>query len=292
MELLDLARRAGAERIFVVGTGRDVGKTTALRAIYEAARERNMRIGIASIGREGETAMRDSERPKPLVRLAPATTFVTARGALGRVPAVEVLDLSSLQTPAGPLLYARTIAGAFYELVGPPTASGVREVVERLSSCSELVLVDGAVDRIAALAGSSGAIVAACGASTANTMQEAVDDIAALIDRLRIPAYDAQAPSFRVDGALTAAVANALLASGEMRQVVVRDPTQIALSGRAASHLLARLRVRCVRPLNVIAVTVASIGFHRSFEPAAFARAVADATHLPAFDVFAAMRAA
>jgi hypothetical protein len=64
------------------------------------------------------------------------------------------------------------------------------------------------------------------------------------------------------------------------------------LSGRAATNAFVRLRIRCLRPLHVSAVTVASIGRERSFEPRAFARAVAAATGLPTFDVYAGERAA
>jgi hypothetical protein len=95
-----------------------------------------------------------------------------------------------------------------------------------------------------------------------------------------------------IDGALTAASAARLIADREHRQVVVGDPTQIALSGKAATNALTRLDVRCRRPLRVVACTIASIGRERSFEPRAFARAVADATGLPAFDVYAGERAA
>jgi hypothetical protein len=283
LELLQLAG-AGARTIFVVGTGRDVGKTTALRALYAAARDLSQRIGLASIGRE--------ERPKRRLWLRPQTCFVTARAALGRTPAVEILKLSRLPSPAGPLLYARALSSAFYELVGPPAASGVREMIEEMHAYCDLVIVDGAVDRIAALAGSCGAIVAACGAAAAKTQQEAVADIAGLVGRLRVAAYDPCAPALHVDGALTAEHVASLIAQSESRQIVVRDPTQIVLSGRAATQALERLKLRCRRPLSVIAVTVASIAVHRSFEPRAFADAVAAASGLPTFDVYAGTRAA
>jgi hypothetical protein len=42
-----------------------------------------------------------------------------------------------------------------------------------------------------------------------------------------------------------------------------------------------------VHPLNVVAVTAASIGPARYFEPAAFSRALAQATSLPVYDVYA-----
>jgi hypothetical protein len=71
----------------------------------------------------------------------------------------------------------------------------------------------------------------------------------------------------------------------------VRDPTQIALSGRAGLRALDQLTIRCRRPLRVVAATIASIGPQRSFEPVAFAAAVAKATALPTFDVYAARAA-
>jgi hypothetical protein len=279
MELLELARASGARTIFVVGIGRSVGKTTTLRAVYSAACEAGVRAGLASSG-------------KPRLQLHPQTVFVTARGALARSPAVEILKLSRLQSPGGALLYARATSSAIFELAGPPTASGVREVVEQLAAFSEVVIVDGAVDRVAALAGSNGAIVVACGAAEAKTVQEAVEEAAALVARLRVPRFDDDAPAVDVEGALTAAQAAAFIAAGETRQIVVRDPTQIALSGKAASHAFAKLRIRCRRPLRVVAATIASIGPERSFEPRAFIEAVAAATGLPALDVYAGARAA
>lgn len=280
MELLELARSAGAQKLYVVGIGRDVGKTTALGAIYWAAVRAGYRIGIA--------AMHSKHR----LWLARDTRFVTARGALPRSPGAEILRLTRLPSPAGALLFARVTSSAFYDLVGPSTAAGVREIVDELAACSEFVAVDGAVDRVASLAGSDGAIVVSCGAAAANTIQEAVEDIAALVRRLAIARYDPDSPAIELDGALTAQDAAALIAACETRQIVVRDPTQIALSGRAASAALARLKIRCRRPLRVIAATVASIGPERTFDPRAFIEAVAAATGLPAFDVYAGTRAA
>jgi hypothetical protein len=278
--------------LFVVGIGKNVGKTVTMRAVYEAACDAGLRIGLTSIGRDGEAVDMGDAQPKPRLFLRPGTAIATARDVLPRSPAAEMLDLSPLQTAAGGLVFVRVAQGAFYELVGPPTASGVREAVDILSRYSELTIVDGAIDRVAALAGGSDAIVIAGGASAVGTMQEAVDAMRALAERLGVARFDPAEPAVRIEGALTAARAARLIAARESRQVVVRDPTQIAITGKAASHAFAHLRIRCERPLHVVAATVASIGRERSFEPREFARAVAGATGLPTFDVYAGERAA
>jgi len=290
--LYDLARETGARSIFVVGTGKNVGKTVAMRAMYEAATDAGVTVGLTSIGRDGEAVDAGDAQPKPRLFLRPGTAVATARNVLPSTPASEILGISDLPTAAGRLLFARVQARAFYELVGPPTASGVREIVDRLLQFADLTIVDGAIDRIAALAGGDDAIVVSCGASAAATVSEAAGGIGALVQRLRVPAFDPKRPFVRVDGALTPAKSAALIAARETRQVVVRDPTQIALTGKAAAHALGALTVRCERPLRVIAATVASIGRDRAFEPRAFAHAVADATKLPTFDVYAGVLAA
>jgi hypothetical protein len=293
-ELLELVR-AGAKRCaFVVGTGKNVGKTVTMRAIYEAACDAGMRVGVTSIGRDGEAVDATDAGMKPRLWLRRGTVLATARGVLPSSPASEILELTDLHTAAGTVLLARVAQPGFYELVGPPTASGVRAAVDLLSARTDLTLVDGAVDRIAALAGGDEAIIVACGAAAAPTMAQAVEDAAALVARLSVARFDPRLPVLRIDGAMTSAQAAALIARGETRQVVVRDPTQLAFTGRVAANALSALRIRCERALRVVAVTVASVGRDRepAFEPQAFIRAVAGATGLPAFDVYAGAQSA
>ena len=291
-EIFDLACAAGARSLFVVGTGKNVGKTVTMRAVYEAALARGMRPGLTSIGRDGEAIDMGDAVAKPRLFLRCGTYVATARDVLPSSPASEIVQLSRLQTAAGRLIYARVAHDAFYELVGPPTASGIREAVSILGAAADYVIVDGAIDRIAALAGGRDAIVVACGAAASPTVEDAVSDVRALVARLRVPQFDGCSEAIRLDGALTAAAAAKLIAAKETRTIVVRDPTQIVLSGKSAETAFARLAIRCDRALNVVAITVASIGRDRAFEPRAFARAVAEATSLPTFDIFASERAA
>jgi hypothetical protein len=290
--ILERWEASGARSLFVVGTGKNVGKTVTMRAIYRALIARGTRVGLASIGRDGEAIDIGDGGEKPRLWLEPGTVIATARAVLPASPACEVIDLPPFVTAVGALAYARVRHSAYHELIGPPTASAVRSVVEALLGIVPRVLVDGAIDRIAALAGGDDAIVIACGAAAAPTMHEAIGSMRALAMRLRTPACDPSEERIAIDGALTASRIAELMRAKESRAIVVRDPTQIAVSGRAAIAAFERLRIRCERPLRVIAATVNSFARDRAFEPRAFARAVAEATGLPVFDVYAAERAA
>lgn len=288
--LLDLARAGGRRSLFVVGTGKNVGKTVAMRAIADAAVARGLTAGMTSIGRDGEAVDAADALAKPRLFLRPGTLIATARHLLPPHPASELMDFTPWTTAAGPVIFARVRHAAYYELAGPATAAGVRACVRRFEEfgCDQII-VDGALDRVAALAGGGDAVIVAAGASAARTMEEAVDDVRALTVRLGVPAVDRAKPFVRIEGALTAAQAAHLAAAREDRQVVVRDPTQIAIGGKALLGVISRLQLRCERPLHVVAATVASIGRDDAyFEPREFAKAVAAATGLPTFDVYAA----
>jgi hypothetical protein len=286
--LLDLARSGERSSLFVVGTGKNVGKTVAMRAIADAAAARGLRLGMTSIGRDGEAIDSTDAMAKPRLFLRPGTVVATARNLLPAHPASELLDFTPWNTAAGHVLFARVRDAAYYELAGPATAAGVRSCVQRFAQLGcEQIVVDGALDRVAALAGGSDAVIVSVGASAARTMEEAVDSVRALATRLQIARVDKTKPFVEIDGALTAADAARLVSAHEERQVVVRDPTQIAIAGKALLGVASRLQLRCRRPLHVVAATIASIGRDTYFEPHDFARAVAHATGLPTFDVYA-----
>lgn len=290
--LLELAANAGVDAVFVVGTTKNAGKTVTVRAMYEAASAAGTPAAIGSVGRDGESLDAVDARPKPRLWLRPGTVVATAVSALPASPSSILLEDAGLVTPAGPLVFARVRCGAEYELVGPPTASGVRRTAAALRGLAQLTFMDGAVDRIAALAGEPGGIVVAAGVGDAQTADEAAEQAGGLVARLSLEPWNSNEPSLHVEGALTADRIGALLSSGETRQVVVRDPTRLAVRGKAATAALARLKIRCERPLRPIAVTVAPSDGRRALEPRAFARAVGAATGLPTFDVYAGIRAA
>lgn len=284
--LLDLARAGGRTSLFVVGTGKNAGKTVAMRAIANAAVRRGLKVGLTSAGRDGEMFDAVDALAKPRLFLEPGTIVATARALLPARVQFEVLEESRWQTAAGPVVFARVGSPAFYELAGPPRASELRLCVQRLYQLGcEQVVVDGAIDRVAALAGGNDSVVISVGADAGTSIEEAAEYARALVERLCIPAFDPAEPYEKIEGALTPELAAGL--TGDARQIVVRDPTRAVLSGKEFLRLKNRVRLRCEYPLRVVAVTVASIGRERDFDPHAFRAAVARQTGLPVFDVYA-----
>lgn len=286
--LLDMLAAAGARCVAVIGTGKNVGKTVTLRAVYEAAAARGLTVGVVSAGRDGEAIDVIERIPKPRLRLVPGTWIASAPRTTRRLELHELADAP--MTACGPLELARVLDADDYELVGPPTAAGLRRAIDALRERCDVVLVDGAIDRVATVASGEDAIVVACGAAAADTLEDAAEDVRALVERLQTPLADPSAPSVFVDGALVDDTVNAFLAANERRQIVVRSPAALTLSRQAWRRARA-LRLACEQPARVLAVTVAPEASRRSFDPRAFLDAVASATGLPVFDVYAGTHA-
>jgi hypothetical protein len=286
--LLDLARAGGRTSLFVVGTGKNAGKTVAMRAVATAATQRGLTIGLTSAGRDGEMFDAVDFAAKPRLFLEPGTLIATARALLSARHKYELLEETPWQTAAGPVVFARVASAAFFELAGPPKASELRRCVERLRQfgCDQTI-VDGAIDRVAALAAGDDSVIVSVGPDAGTSIEEAALNARALVQRLCLPQFDSSQPYEKIAGALTAAHARALMQNGSQRQVVVRDPTRVVIAGRDFLQLAESIALRCERPLHVVAVTVASIGRERDFDPDAFREAVARQTGLPVFDVYA-----
>jgi hypothetical protein len=285
--LVARARAAEKRSIVVVGTGKNVGKTVTVTALADALVRSGVRFGIASIGRDGEAIDALEGTPKPRIFLRGDALLATAAPLLPAHPAVEIVAATNEESALGPIVLARVRAPGFFEIAGPPSAAALRLVVGRLfAGGAEIVLVDGAVDRIAALR-EEDAVVVATGAAIGPTPARVVEETATLVSCLRLPAVDRSRAAVEIEGALTAATAAALVRAGERRQIVVRDPTKIVAGGRAFAALQRGLDLRCERPLHPVACTAASIASVRAFEPASFLRLLAQAVELPCYDVYA-----
>ncbi|MEA2690319.1 MAG: hypothetical protein QOD51_2926, partial [Candidatus Eremiobacteraeota bacterium] len=109
----------------VVGTAKNVGKTTAFNALRAVAHRRGDAIGVTSIGRDGEPSDALDGEPKPRVRLAPGTLVALPAGLVPRSPALAILGVGE-QSALGRTVFARVVLPATCEIAGPPSARAMR----------------------------------------------------------------------------------------------------------------------------------------------------------------------
>ena len=291
--LYALATAAGRS-VVVVGTAKNAGKTTTFNALRAVAARRGVAIAVTSIGRDGETSDALDSEPKPRVRLVPGTIVALPAGLVPRSPALAILDAGAASA-LGTTVFARVVLPTTCEIAGPPTARAMRSTIERLCGlASGPVFVDGAIDRVAALAGGDDAVILATGAASGATLARVAAVAADAVARLMLPGRDPLRERARVivvTGALDARDAEELLADARDATVVVEDPTRIAVRGALFAKLRATVDLRCERPLRVVACTTSPVGRDAALAPRALVEAVARATGLPAFDVVADLAA-
>lgn len=166
-------RAAGIGAVAIVGTAKNVGKTVTMNYLARELAQRGITIGLVSSGRDGETSDSFTGEPKPSVVPPEGSWVATAEGVLGESASLmEMADVSDRPGLLGRLVLGKVRESAPVELVGPGNVRGLGRVVRRLCELgADLVLVDGALDRIAAASPSvTDAVILAAGAESASSL--------------------------------------------------------------------------------------------------------------------------
>jgi hypothetical protein len=258
--------------------------------LRKAAFARGMLGGVTSIGRDGEAIDAVDGAPKPAVRLEPGTIVALPRSLVPLSPGLEILDIGETSA-LGPIVFARVRFAMTSEIGGPPSARALRATIDRLAELSGgIVFVDGAIDRVAPLAGGNDSIVLATGAALGGRVDEIAAAAGQTIRRFRLPKYEAgdeRGDVVMIRGALDERRAKSLLTAARAMTVVVADPTRVAIRGAVLDALFAHVDLRCERPLRPVACTTSSFAADGSLDPQALVTAVAQATGLPVYDLVA-----
>src|SRR5580692_10998719 len=182
---------APARRLALVGLAKNTGKTETLAALLRELQTRGRRVGVTSVGRDGEERdVIDIRIEKPRVELW-AGSLVATTDALLRAGAIphEIVSETGVRTPLGRVLIARLLTRGTIEVAGPSAAADVREVADTmLAHGAEQVLIDGAIDRRAA---SSPAVSDGLVMSTGAALHEEIEQVVArtrdAVELVRLP---------------------------------------------------------------------------------------------------------
>ncbi|WP_366922684.1 hypothetical protein MFMK1_003159 [Metallumcola ferriviriculae] len=175
MSLWKLYEKHGLPNLAVTGLAKNTGKTVTLNYLISAAAKNTVRVGLTSVGRDGETWDLLTKKRKPLIQVAAGTLLSTAENTLSAgTAAVVPLARMGFYTPLGEVILARATSSGTVVLAGPSKVKQIDMVINALKQAgADMVMVDGALDRQSFAAPHiTGASVLATGASVASTLDK------------------------------------------------------------------------------------------------------------------------
>lgn len=252
--------------VFIVGSKKNAGKTTFLNYAMSALRG-SSRLGVMSVGVDGEPADLIFGSPKPQVRAEPGDILLCSESALARSDLhCEILAVYPFRTAIGRPVLARALRPGRTEISGPENNSQLNGILADMRRHGAgTVFIDGAVDRITQAAESD---KAAC-VYVARVEPENLDTMAATLKLvwaaasapLWKPGAAPQEPVTYISGAVTA---GKLPPKGEKGVLVAEDPTKIFLSWPEWQALNARFQVRFLRKPDLAAFIVNLYNINRA----------------------------
>jgi hypothetical protein len=194
--LIDLT--ASARRLALVGLAKNTGKTEALAALLRELSRAGRRVGVTSVGRDGEEHdVIDFRIDKPRVNL-PAQSLLATTDSLLSVSGVpfELMTDTGIRTPLGRVLIVRLKGAGAVEVAGPSAAHEVREVSDAMLDLgAEQVLIDGAIDRRAASRPDvADGLIMSTGAVLAPDIGDVVQITRRAVELVRLPTVEPASP--------------------------------------------------------------------------------------------------
>ena len=134
----------------IVGLEKNTGKTVCLNYILHRLNQLNVKVGVTSIGVDGEQVDSVFATAKPEITLYEGTRFITSEQHYMKRQLVSVLEeVDSRRTALGPLVTARVLVRGKALLSGAATTGVLRQQIEHLNSRgARLTIVDGALSRL------------------------------------------------------------------------------------------------------------------------------------------------
>lgn len=174
----------------IAGMAKNAGKTTALNYLIARFSAAGDKLGLSSIGRDGEAIDQITNRPKPRIHPPVGTLVATSHeSALYSQATLRRVAATPYRTALGPVGIYEVLAPGYVEVAGPVRVNEAAALVRQLAAlgCTR-VLLDGAADRRAFVAAGVEAFVLSSGLAVAPEPEDAAAETAAVLARLQLPA--------------------------------------------------------------------------------------------------------
>ncbi len=252
---------AATRRLALVGLAKNTGKTETLAAILAEHAVAGRRVGVTSIGRDGEERdVIDGRIVKPRIRLVRGSLVATTDALLhaSMIPHERLLR-TGVRTPLGEVIVGELHEQGTIEVAGPSAAADVQAVSEAMAELgAEQVLIDGAIDRRAASSPAvADGLVMATGAVLSEDIEQVVALTTAAVELVRLP----QARTLPGEEGKRIVPARQLVLSGEPPEIAellrtrAQESTLVvhgALGERFLQGLLDARRERAGRELRIV----------------------------------------
>lgn len=186
--------------ISVVGMAKNAGKTVTLNELIHQSERTGIRLGLTSIGRDGERQDLVTKTDKPRIYVHEGTLIATAQSLVDSADAgLEIHEVTKCHTPMGAIVIAVVRRPGFVEIAGPSINADILKVSNQLLKLgADLVIVDGALDRIASAspAITEGTLLAT-GAVLSRDMNKVIAETAHRVGLFKLPCYDVDASAHR-----------------------------------------------------------------------------------------------
>jgi hypothetical protein len=260
----------------IVGTAKNVGKTTTMNWLIARFEAQGIRLGLTSVGRDGEDLDMVTDRPKPRITPPPGTLVATAHLSAKRSTArLKEVRPTPFRTAIGPVSIYEVQSLGTVEVAGPVSMSDTRRLVEMLRELgAKQVFVDGAIDRRASAASDvAQGVILATGLALSEDPEEVVQRTLAHVRWLSLPtapfAVPDQAGALLADGGFQPWPGKSLLEQAdELARWLPRAAKALVLPG-AFTEAMARGLMTRNAPDRELAVVVPD-GTHVLMDPAAF----------------------
>lgn len=189
----------GEEKIIsITGMAKNSGKTVTLNRLLEEAFDSGKKIGLTSIGRDGESVDLVTETEKPKIFLESGSVFASSEGFLSMSDAsIEILKNTEFRTPMGNVIIAKVREAGYVQIAGPQLLSEQRLLSEDMLKMGvDLVVIDGAIDRVSQAAPTiSEGTILATGACLSRDIKKVVERTGQTVEALSLKS--AKAPGIR-----------------------------------------------------------------------------------------------
>lgn len=175
--------------IGILGTAKNTGKTTTANFLLEWANREKMRVGLTSIGYDGEDIDNITGLPKPRILIQKDNIIATAEQCIPIIlkDSLKLIEKTPINTALGSVVIGKALKKRLVVLAGPNKGKDLQSIIQKIKQQqAQLILVDGALNRMMPLVYCD-ALVLTTGAARHTDINLLVDEIESMSKVFSLP---------------------------------------------------------------------------------------------------------